>query len=177
MKLVLLDRDGVINHESGEFVKDPEQWLAIPSSAAAIARLNRADIRVAVCTNQSGVGRGLMTEAHLASVHKTMEVELARAAAHLDGVYYCPHTPDSGCACRKPKAGLLNRAMQTFGVSAADTCFIGDSVRDLQAALAARCLPILVRSGNGQRAETCAARLGIANVFDDLSGAVDWILP
>jgi len=176
MALVLLDRDGVINEDSPNHIRNSSAWIPIAGSLDAIARLCRAGRRVAVCTNQAGVAKGFFTRADLDEINRTMTLAVERAGGHIDGVFCCIHSPDEHCACRKPAPGLLNQAMKTFGASATETTFIGDSVRDAQAALAAGCAPILVRTGNGIRSESDARALGIDLIFDDLGAATDWLL-
>lgn len=154
MKLVLLDRDGVINFDSEHYIKSPAEWKAIPGSLEAIAKLNQAGMKVAVVTNQSGIGRGLYDLETLAAIHHKMETELNAHGGHFDGIYFCPHHPDDQCDCRKPKPGMAIQAMHDFGISPEETIFIGDSYRDLQAAIAARCTPTLVLTGNGLKTQT-----------------------
>jgi D-glycero-D-manno-heptose 1,7-bisphosphate phosphatase len=177
-RVVLLDRDGVINVDRADFVRRPEDWEPIPGSGAAIARLNDAGIPVAVCSNQSGVGRGLMTREDLCRVHEAMTRSLADAGAHLDLVAVCPHAPDVGCSCRKPAPGLLRQAMTALGVSPALCYFVGDSERDLVAARAAGVRPVLVRTGKGMMTERSLAAESLARVvcFDDLAAFVEDLL-
>ena len=180
-RLVLLDRDGVINHRPspkrdghpGNYIKTPREWSPIPGALEAVATLNALGCLVAVCTNQSGVGRGIMSTDALAAVHRHMEAALREAGGRLDGVYVCPHRPDEACACRKPRPGLLREAMADFRVRAAETCFVGDSLRDIEAARAARCEAILVRTGGGAAVEAEARIAGVRFVYDDLAAAVD----
>jgi D-glycero-D-manno-heptose 1,7-bisphosphate phosphatase len=176
MPLVLLDRDGVVNEDSADFVKSPDEWRPIAGSLKAMARLKRAGFAVAICTNQSGIARGLFGVSALEAIHDRMRRELARQGGALDGIYVCPHGPEDRCTCRKPRAGLLSRAMAELGIGASSTHYIGDSVRDMQAALTAGCTPILVRTGNGLASETAARELGVVHVHDDLASATDWIL-
>ena len=178
-RLVLLDRDGVINHQPppghdgdpGNYIKTPGEWRPIAGGPEAVALLNALGCFVAVCTNQSGVGRGVMSADDLAAVHRHMETALRAAGARLDRVYVCPHHPGEACACRKPRPGMLCAAMRDFGVTGPDTCFVGDSQRDVDAALAAGCEPILVRTGNGAEAEAGARAAGVRRVYDDLAAA------
>ena len=185
--LVLLDRDGVINEDSPLYVKSPEEWRPIRGSLDAIARLNRAGHTVVVCSNQSGVWRGLFGEQVLEAIHAKMRAALAARGGHLDAILYCPHAPDAGCDCRKPKPGMLRDAMARFADAATHTVFIGDSRRDVDAAIAARCTPLLVRTGQGARTETLlaardhdsprnAAGRERLRVFDDLAQAADWVI-
>jgi len=174
--LVLLDRDGVINEDSPNYVRAPSEWTPLAGSLQAIARLSRAGRTVAVCSNQAGVGKGALTIADLDAINTTMTTAVARAGGRIDGVFCCTHSPDERCTCRKPAPGLLLQAMEAFGVTAAETTFIGDSLRDAEAALAAGCAPILVRTGHGARSEGQVRALGIDLVFDDLAAATDWLL-
>ncbi len=147
---MLLDRDGVINFDSPDFIKSAEEWRPIPGALEAIAAL-QARFKVAVCTNQSGLGRGLYDEAALADIHARLQDDLAAAGGSPLDVFFCPHHPDDGCSCRKPQPGLLEAALSTYGAAAAETVFAGDSRRDLEAAVNAGCHPVLLMSGNGQR--------------------------
>lgn len=176
MPLVLLDRDGVINEESPTYIKRRSEWRPISGSLAAIARLNRAGRSVAICTNQAGVARGVITNDELDAIHDGMRIELSRIGGRVDGIFCCTHSPDQHCSCRKPQPGLLIRAMRELYGTPEDTTFIGDSLRDMQAALAAGCVPILVRTGNGAQVEAEARTLGIERVFDSLSTAADWLI-
>jgi D-glycero-D-manno-heptose 1,7-bisphosphate phosphatase len=152
IKLIILDRDGVINEDSPDFVKSPEEWRAIPGSLEAIALLNKANILVAIASNQSGLARGLFSEITLDAIHRKMVHELMAHQGYIDKIFYCPHGPNDNCNCRKPKPGLLLQAMHYFGVTPEETCFVGDSQRDIDAAITAQCQPILVRTGNGSHA-------------------------
>ena len=176
MSLVLLDRDGVINEDSPEYIKRPSEWAPIPGSLNAIARLNQIGRQVAVCSNQAGVARGLLTNDDLRDIHDTMRAALARFGGHIDAIYCCTHSADQHCACRKPEPGLLIRAMSEFGTPPDRTAFVGDSLRDMVAAIAARCMPVLVRTGNGSVAEPDARAIGVERVFDNLDAAVEWLL-
>ncbi|WP_235015373.1 D-glycero-beta-D-manno-heptose 1,7-bisphosphate 7-phosphatase [Oceanicoccus sp. KOV_DT_Chl] len=133
MKLVILDRDGVINKDSDAFVKNADEWIPIDGSIKAIARLCKAGFTVVVATNQSGIGRGLFDLDALNAMHKKMHTLVEKAGGKITGVFYCPHGPDDGCACRKPKAGLINAIEQDLNTSANGAIVIGDSLRDLQA--------------------------------------------
>jgi D-glycero-D-manno-heptose 1,7-bisphosphate phosphatase len=149
-KLIVLDRDGVINHDSEQFIKSPEEWRAIPGSLEAIARLNHAGYRVVVATNQSGIGRGLFDMAMLNSIHEKMYKALGHAGGRLDAIFFCPHTGDSRCECRKPKAGMLLEIGKRFNTELTGVPCIGDSLRDLQAADAVGAQPMLVLTGKGE---------------------------
>jgi D-glycero-D-manno-heptose 1,7-bisphosphate phosphatase len=151
MKLVILDRDGVINQDSPAYIKSPEEWKPIPGSIEAIALLNQAGYRVLVATNQSGVGRGLFDMATLNAIHDKMHRALGQAGGRVDGIFYCPHAQDAGCSCRKPRPGLLDEISRRFGVSLEGVPVIGDSLRDLQAAAAVGAQPVLVLTGKGKK--------------------------
>jgi len=150
-KLIVLDRDGVINFDSDNFIKSPDEWRPIPGSLEAIARLSHAGFRVVVATNQSGLGRGLFDMATLIAIHEKMYKALGQVGGRIDAVFYCPHTGDSNCDCRKPKAGMFEEIGQRFGVDMTGVPCVGDSVRDLQAAETVMAQPILVLSGKGER--------------------------
>ena len=150
-KLIILDRDGVINYDSDQFIKSPDEWRPIPGSLEAISRLNHAGFRVVVATNQSGLGRGLFDMATLIAIHEKMHKALAQVGGRIDAVFYCPHTADSDCACRKPKPGMLLEIGQRFGVDLIGVPCVGDSVRDLQAADATGAQAILVLTGKGEK--------------------------
>jgi len=151
VKLIILDRDGVINYDSNEYIKSPEEWRPIPGSLEAIARLNHAGFRVVVATNQSGLGRGLFDMAAMIAINEKLHRSLAHVGGRVDAVFYCPHTADSDCNCRKPKPGLLMEIGQRFGVELTGVPCVGDSLRDLQAAQAVGAQPILVLSGKGEQ--------------------------
>jgi D-glycero-D-manno-heptose 1,7-bisphosphate phosphatase len=176
--LVVLDRDGVINHDSDEYIKSPQEWLPIDGSLEAIARLNHANYRVAVATNQSGVARKLFTLDSLIDMHNKMYKLVSEVGGHIDAVFFCPHAPRDRCDCRKPKPGMLLDIGKRFHVNMNDVYVIGDSLRDLQAARAANALPILVRTGKGEQVAASLAEheFGEVPVFDDLSAAVDYLL-
>ena len=149
-KLIVLDRDGVINYDSDQFIKSPDEWRPIPGSLEAISRLNHAGFRVIVATNQSGLGRRLFDMATLISIHDKMYKALAQLGGRIDALFYCPHTADSNCDCRKPKPGMLIEIGQRFGVDLTGVPCVGDGERDLQAAAAVGAQPILVLTGKGE---------------------------
>jgi D-glycero-D-manno-heptose 1,7-bisphosphate phosphatase len=169
-RLVVLDRDGVINEDSGEFIKSVAEWRPIEGSVEAIAALTRAGFRVAVVTNQSGVGRGLFTEQTLEAIHARMSAAVREAGGEIAGVYYCPHHPDAGCDCRKPKTALLRRLERDLGVSLERVPFIGDRISDVDAADAVGARAILVRTGTGAATARALGARGI-EVFADLAAA------
>ena len=176
MKLVILDRDGVINHDSAAYIKSPEEWKPIPGSLEAIAQLNQAGYRVLVATNQSGIGRGLFEMAALNAIHDKMHRALGLAGGRIDGIFYCPHAQDAGCNCRKPKPGLLEEIAHRFGVDLNGVPFIGDSLRDLQAAVAVGAQPVLVLTGKGKKARNDGGLPAGTVVHDDLAAAVRSLL-
>jgi D-glycero-D-manno-heptose 1,7-bisphosphate phosphatase len=147
MKLVILDRDGTINSDSDDFVKSPDEWLPLPGSLEAIARLNHAGWHVVIASNQSGLGRGLFDVASLNAMHAKMHKMLAAVGGRIDAVFYCPHSPEESCTCRKPLPGLFEQIGARFGVQLAGVPTVGDSLRDLQAGAAAGCEPHLVLTG------------------------------
>lgn len=173
MKLILLDRDGVINQDSEHYIKSPEEWQALPGSLEAIAKLNNAGYKVSVVTNQSGVGRGMYSLATLDEIHQKMHDELSQVNGHLDKIFYCPHAPDDNCECRKPKPGLLTQALEHFGIAPEHTIFIGDSIRDIQAADAAHCHSALVLTGNGKKTADKNPNL---KTYQDLNGFTETLL-
>lgn len=150
MKTAILDRDGVINYDSKDFVKSPDEWIAIPGSLEAIARLNHAGWRVVVATNQSGLARGLFNMDTLNAMHLKLRQELAAVGGHVDAFFICPHGPDDSCTCRKPLPGLFTELIQRYDLSPQYCFSVGDSLRDLQAAAAVGCQTALVLTGNGQ---------------------------
>jgi D-glycero-D-manno-heptose 1,7-bisphosphate phosphatase len=150
MKLVILDRDGVINYDSPQFIKTPDEWKPIPGSLEAIALLNQHGFRIALATNQSGVGRGLLDMATLNSIHGKMQKALAQVGGRIDALFYCPHAADMNCDCRKPKSGMIDEIARRFGADLHDVPSVGDSLRDLQASEARGAQPILVLTGKGQ---------------------------
>jgi len=174
-RFVLLDRDGVINHDSDDYIKSPEEWRPLPGSLEAIALLNRHGYQVAVITNQSGVARGLLDEATLALIHAKMQQKLQAFGGNISSVYYCPHGPDSDCPCRKPKPGLLEQFATDWQADLADTVMIGDSFRDLQAAWAAGANAILVKTGKGLKTLAENPQLDIP-VFDSLYDAAQFLI-
>ncbi|NLO81098.1 MAG: D-glycero-beta-D-manno-heptose 1,7-bisphosphate 7-phosphatase [Xanthomonadaceae bacterium] len=151
MLLVVLDRDGVINEDSDHYIRSVADWRPIPGSLEAIARLNRAGFEVVVFTNQSGIARGYFDEATLHAIHRHMEAQLAAVGGRLRGIYYCPHGPDDGCDCRKPRPGLLHRIERDLGRDLHGVPVVGDSLRDLEAAVAVGAKPLLVKTGKGLR--------------------------
>lgn len=180
MKLVILDRDGVINYDSPDFIKSPEEWRAIPGSLEAIRKLNHAKIKVALATNQSGIARGLYDINMLNLIHQKMQTELAKLGAHIDDIFFCPHAPETNCDCRKPKIGLFTQIAEKYKLNFKETVVpaIGDSLRDLESAKTAGCYPILVLTGNGAKTKQAITTTALQNtpIYQDLAAAVDALL-
>jgi len=176
MKLIILDRDGVINRDSDDYIKSVDEFIPLPGSLAAIARLNRAGYKVAIATNQSGIGRGYYDETTLNAMHEKLAQMLAEEGGWVDHIVHCPHAPEAGCDCRKPESGMLRAIARHFDVSLKGVPVIGDSLRDLEAARRVGARPILVRTGKGER--TFAANPGLEDtpVYRDLVAAVEALL-
>jgi len=177
MKLVVLDRDGVINQDSERYIKSPEEWIPIPGSLEAIARLNHAAYRVTIATNQSGLGRGYFDIDAVNRIHRKMRRELSVLGAQVEAIFFCPHAPEASCGCRKPRPGLLVDLAERLGIEMAGIPVVGDSLRDIQAALAVGAAPILVLTGNGQM--TLKGQPSLKKsvpIFTDLAAAVDNLL-
>ena len=175
-KLVILDRDGVINFDSAQFIKSPAEWKPIPGSLEAIARLTQCGYKVVVATNQSGVGRGLFDMETLNLIHSKMHKAAVALGGRIDAIFYCPHAADSKCDCRKPNPGMFKRISETLNVDLKDVPAIGDSLRDLQACAVAGCLPMLVMTGKGEKTKADGELPKGTLEFRDLSAAVDSIL-
>jgi len=178
MKLIVLDRDGVINHDSDAYIKSVDEWVPIEGSLEAIARLNHGGYTVVVASNQSGIARGYFDIETLSAMHRKMDNLLAKIGGRVDAVFYCPHGPDDGCSCRKPKPGMLLEIGQRFNVPLSNVVFIGDSIADIKAASSANANSMLVRTGKGKKAEKILRAEGKAAVpvYDDLATAVAAIL-
>lgn len=175
MKLVILDRDGVINQDSEHFIKNPDEWQPIPGSLEAIAQLNQAGYRVVVATNQSGIGRGLFDMAALNAMHHKMHHLLWKVGGRIDAIFFCPHTAADQCMCRKPEPGMLHDVAHRFNIRLRGVPVVGDSLRDLQAAAMAGCEPFLVLSGKGQKTRAAGNLPPGTLVFDDLAAAADYL--
>ena len=168
MKLLMLDRDGVINYDSDAYIKSVEEWTPLPGSVEAIAQLSKAGWRVAVATNQSGIARGYYDIATLDAMHQRLRALVAEQGGELGLIVYCPHGPDEGCDCRKPKPGLLKTIAAHYQVELARVWFVGDSISDLEAAKAVDCQPVLVKTGKGEK--TLGKTLPVGTlIFDDLA--------
>lgn len=176
-KLVILDRDGVINQDSDRYVKSLDEWLPYPSAIEAIARLNRAGWTVAIATNQSGIARGYFDDSVVDDIHARLASLVEDAGGRIEQIVYCPHGPDDDCQCRKPKAGLLETIRDRLGLADLERSWmVGDSLRDLQAGEAIGCRSALVRTGKGRDTEAKGEGLQQARVFDDLSAFVEWLI-
>ena len=176
MKIVILDRDGVINFDSDHFIKSPAEWKPIPGSLEAIARLTQAGYRVVVASNQSGIDRGLFDMDTLNSIHDKMHRAVKAVGGRIDAIFYCPHSADSNCTCRKPKPGMFERIAGCFNVDLGNAYAIGDSLRDLQAAATSGAKPVLVLSGKGKSTQADGGLPEGTLVFDDLAAVVEHIL-
>ncbi len=176
MKLIILDRDGVINLDSDAFIKSPAEWVPIPGSLEAIARLNQAGYRVVVATNQSGIARGLFDVTILNAIHQKLHSAAHQAGADVDAIFYCPHAADDNCDCRKPKPGMLQTIASRFSTSLKGVPNVGDSLRDLQAGYGVGCVPYLVLTGKGQRTRDKGGLPPGTQVFPDLASVVDSLL-
>ncbi|CAB1367410.1 D-glycero-beta-D-manno-heptose-1,7-bisphosphate 7-phosphatase [Denitratisoma oestradiolicum] len=172
MKLVILDRDGVINFDSDQFIKSPDEWVPIPGSPEAIARLNQWGYRVVVATNQSGVGRGLFEMDTLNAIHEKMIRTVHQAGGRIDAIFFCPHTNVDQCDCRKPRAGMLEEIAARYNADLTDVPAVGDSLRDLQAAVSVGAQPMLVLTGKGHKTRLDPALPNNTLVFPDLAAAV-----
>jgi D-glycero-D-manno-heptose 1,7-bisphosphate phosphatase len=179
MKLVILDRDGTINVDSDAFIKSPEEWLPMPGALEAIARLNHAGWHVAVASNQSGLGRGLFDVGSLNAIHAKMHKMLAAHGGRIDAVFYCPHSPDEGCACRKPQSGLFEQIAERFAVDLKLVPVVGDTVRDLQAGARVGCPPHLVLTGKAESLRGLTLPPDFppqTRVHEDLAAFADWLI-
>ena len=184
MKLVILGRDGTINAYSPQHIKSPEEWQALPGALEAIARLTQAGWHVVVATNQSGLGRGLFDMSALNAVHAKLHKQLAAAGGRIDGIFFCPHSPEEECHCRKPAPGLFEQIAARYGIDLKGVQVLGDNLRDAQAAHAAGCQPHMVLTG---RAETLRERAQRGEplppefpagtvVHENLAGFASWLL-
>ena len=169
MKLIILDRDGVINFDSDQFIKNPQEWKPIPGSLEAIARLNQADYRVVVATNQSGIGRGLFDMPTLNAIHDKMHKACALVGARIDAVFFCPHAAQTDCLCRKPKTGMLEEIAARYNVDLKGVPAVGDSLRDLNCAAKVGAQPILVLTGKGVKTQATGGLPVGTQVFPDLA--------
>jgi len=173
MKLIILDRDGVINQDSDDFIKSPEEWKPIPGSLQAIARLNQAGYRVVVATNQSGIGRKLFDMATLNAIHQKMHSSAQQVGATIDAIFFCPHMADDNCDCRKPKPGMLQEIARRYEVNLKGVHCVGDSLRDLQSGFVLGCKPHLVLTGKGTKTQEKGGLPPGTQVYPDLAAMVD----
>lgn len=169
MKLIILDRDGTINYDSADYIKRPEEWRPIPGSLEAIARLTQSGWRVAVATNQSGIGRGLLDMETLNAIHAKMHKAVNQAGGRIEAVFYCPDTPESLSPNRKPNPGMLLAIGERFHVSLEHVPVVGDHLRDLQAAVAVNADPILVLTGKGEKTRAAGGLPEATSIFPDLA--------
>jgi D-glycero-D-manno-heptose 1,7-bisphosphate phosphatase len=176
MKLIILDRDGVINLDSDAFIKSPAEWIPIEGSLHAIARLNQAGYRVVVATNQSGIARGLFDMRALNAIHQKMHNAALAAGADIDAVFFCPHAADENCDCRKPKPGMMHAIAERLDVRLKGVPVVGDSLRDLQAGFVVGCLPYLVMTGKGDKTFAKGGLPPGTKVFANLAAVVDHLL-
>ena len=175
MSLIILDRDGVINHDSDEFIKSPAEWEPIEGSLEAIARLNYAGYRVVVITNQSGIARGLLDVETLNRIHSKMRRMLAQVGGRIEAILFCPHAPEDKCQCRKPMDGSFTELAQRLRIKLENVPAVGDSIRDIQAAQSVGARPILVRTGKGEKTLAEGIPDGI-EVYDNLDEVVNALL-
>jgi len=174
---IILDRDGVINVESRQYIKTVDEWIPLPGSLEAIAKLHQAGFVISVATNQSGLTRGLFDEAILSDIHTKMLNTVDAAGGKIDSVFYCPHHPDDRCECRKPKPGLLKQIAKHYEIDLKNVMMVGDSLRDLQAGVSAGAKPVLVKTGNGgEQLAKVKASIDDVLVFDDLMELVRYVV-
>jgi D-glycero-D-manno-heptose 1,7-bisphosphate phosphatase len=177
MKLVILDRDGTINHDSEHHIRSPEEWRPIKGSLEAIARLTQAGYRIVVATNQSGIARGYFTTRTLFQIHETLQRAVGQAGGRVDAFFFCPHAADSACSCRKPQPGMLVEAARRFNVALEDTYMVGDARRDVEAAAAAGARPVLVLTGKGRKTEEEGKLPPGTRVVADLAAFAEQLAP
>ena len=177
MKLIILDRDGTINHDSDQYIKSPAEWKPIPGSLVAIARLTQGGWRVVVATNQAGISRGLFDMSTLNAIHSEMHRAVGQAGGRIDAIFFCPHAADTNCQCRKPKPGLLLEIAARFGVELEGVPMVGDSLRDVGAAAAAGAQPWLVLTGNGRKTRDAGGLPKGTEIFADLAAVAARLAP
>jgi D-glycero-D-manno-heptose 1,7-bisphosphate phosphatase len=176
MKLIILDRDGVINFDSPNYIRSPDEWIPIPGSLESIALLNQEGYLVSVATNQSGIARGVYDVATLDAIHQKMQQALKVLGGHIDSIFYCPHAPEDNCECRKPKPGLFLQIAQYYQLDLTNVPAVGDSLRDIQAAQAVACNAILVLTGNGKKVLETEPTLTNVEVAPDLATYVNYLV-
>ena len=177
MKLVILDRDGTINHDSDAHIKSPAEWRPLDGSLEAIARLTQADYKIVVATNQSGIARGLFDTTTLIAIHDVLQRALGQVGGRIDAFFFCPHAADSACECRKPKPGMLLEIAGRFNASLGEVYMVGDALRDLQAAAAAGARPVLVLTGKGKKTQKEGNLPPGTAVFTDLAAFAQHLAP
>lgn len=175
-RLIILDRDGVINHDSDKYIKSAAEWQPIPGSLEAIARLNQHGYRVAIATNQAGLARGLFDMHALNDIHQKLHLAAQTAGAHVSAIFFCPHAPEAFCDCRKPRPGMLRSIGERFDLPLTGVPFVGDSLRDLQAGFEVGCTPYLVRTGKGKQTIATGGLPPGTVVLDDLAAVADHLL-
>lgn len=179
VRVIFLDRDGVINHDSPDYIKSWSEVRFIPGSLSAIRRLNEVGYTVIVITNQSAVQRGLISLDELERIHRRMQEAAAAEGGRIAAIFFCPHLPDEGCPCRKPRPGLIRAARAAYAIDIEQSVMVGDSARDIECARRAGCgLAVLVETGNGREACEELARKGIRpdRTASDLAAAAEWII-
>ena len=176
MSFVILDRDGVINYDSHEYIKAPDEFLILPGALAAIARLNQAGFQVLLATNQSGIGRGYYDLATLEKIHDKLHQELASVGGKITEIFFCPHLPADNCICRKPKPGMFHVMRDKYQLKLQEIYFIGDSICDIEVAQAAKCKPLLVLTGNGEKTLVTFPGPITFPHFKDLAAAAEFII-
>ena len=182
VSLVILDRDGVINHDSDDYIKSPDEWQPLPGSLEAIARLCRADYTVVVATNQAGVGRGLFSLEMLTRIHRKMASSIRDKGGRLDSIFFCPHSPADQCGCRKPKPGMLLEISDRLSIGLSGVPVVGDSLRDREAAAAAGAMPVMVKTGRGRLTQEKLSQGELSHtlrqtpVYADLAAFTDAVL-
>ena len=175
-KLVILDRDGVINFDSDDYVKSPAEWRPSPGSLEAIARLNQHGYQVAIATNQAAISRGLFDMKTLNAIHQKLHLSAQAVGAHIDAIFFCPHAADEFCDCRKPRPGLLKAIGERFDISLRGVPMVGDALRDMQAAFEVGCAPYLVLTGKGEKTLEKGGLPPGTQIFDNLAAVVDRLL-
>lgn len=173
MKLIILDNNGVINYGSDAFIKTPDEWKPIPGSLAAIVRLTQAGYRVVIAANQSGIGRGLLDMASFNAINEKMHKTLNQLGGRIDAIFFCPHTQQDRCRCRKPATGMFEEIRQRYAVDLKNVPAVGDSLRDLQAAANVGAMPILVLTGKGKKTQAENVLPAGTRIFTDLAAVVD----
>jgi D-glycero-D-manno-heptose 1,7-bisphosphate phosphatase len=181
IKLVILGRDGILNEYREAHVTAPEEWVPVPGALEAVARLNHAGWHVVVATNQAGIGRGMIDMAAVNAVHVHMNQQLMAHGGRIDAVFFCPHTPEDGCDCRKPRPGMMRDIARRYGVELRNVPLVGDTLRDLQAAAAAGCEPHLVLTGRAaglgdEQLRQMLAQVPGTQVHADLAAFVDFLM-